>query len=74
MAKDKSDMEVFPAELYDSSDVKIDIKQPSRREIRVTLKASTADFNLVKFYLSLKDFVEKIEGELGIMERTEGEH
>lgn len=74
MAKDEDDLEVYPAELYDSSDVKIEMRQSSRREIRLYLRASEADFNLVKFYLSLKDYVEKIEKELGVLENAKGEH
>lgn len=68
------DKEHFDATLYDSSDVTFEMKQPHRREIRLIAKASVADFNLVKYYLALKAFVEKIEKELDIMEQADGEH
>ena len=59
---------------YDISDVDFEMKQPNRREIRLIAKASTSDFNLVKYYLALKSFVEKIEKDLDIMEEADGEH
>lgn len=68
------DIEVFDAELYDTSDVKVDLKNRSRREIALVFKASTADFNLIKFYLALRDYVDKIERELNIMEAADGDH
>jgi hypothetical protein len=68
------DKERFPAEMYDSSDVKVEIASIGRRKVVVTFKATEADFNLVKFYLSLKDLTERIAGELGILEKAEGDH
>lgn len=66
------DDERFAPELYDTSDVKFHMP-PSRSRKRVVLVAdSETDFNLVKYYLALKEFTEKIERELNIMEKTEG--
>jgi hypothetical protein len=72
--KNKMSDEIFDAELFDTSDVTVSSCDVGRRKIILTLRASTADFNLVKVYLSLKDYVEKIERELNIMEQTDGEH
>ncbi len=59
-------------EMYDISEVEFDMPQNKKRS-QITLIASDrsgADFNLVKYYLALKEFVEKIERELDIMESS----
>jgi len=71
---DEVDDDLFEMELYDTSDVTFDIKTRSRREIALVAKAATSDFNLVKYYLSLKEYVEKIEAELNISERDDEKH
>jgi hypothetical protein len=74
MATKYKTLDDFPAEMYDTSDVKFSIKDGRRRnEVTLVAKAET-DFNLVKFYLALKEFVEKIERELNIMDEAEGDH
>ncbi len=61
--------------LYDISDVTFELRQVrGRREIILVAKAEEDDFNLFKFYLALKDYVDKIEAELGVLEATEGSH
>ncbi len=74
MKRDDTD-DIFHPDLYDISDVEFEMYQPpkKRRHIYITLKSET-DFNLVKLYLALKGYVEKIEEELNIMEAAEGEH
>lgn len=53
-------------ELYDTSDVEFGIHQKSRKEIFLRVK-SNSDFNLIRFYLALRDYVDKIEAELNVM-------
>lgn len=62
--------EPYFAEMCDISDVTITMP-PNRKRNRVVLVIeSETDFNLMKFYLSLKSYVEKIETEIGIMVET----
>ncbi len=66
--KDESDEPEFLAELYDTSDVSWEMRQPrGRKEIWLFAKAPSG-FNLIKFYLALKEYVEKIEQEIGVLE------
>jgi hypothetical protein len=77
---DDEDLDLLPGtfdcELYDTSDVTFTIKQnKAQNEIALIAKCSaTSKFNLVKYYLSLREYVDKIESELGIMSETDGEH
>lgn len=67
--------EPYFAELCDISDVTYDmIPRKSRREVLLMIKAKERDFNLMKFYLALKAYTEKVEEELGVMAEAEGEH
>jgi hypothetical protein len=72
--RDKDDDMIFHPELYDTSDVTFEMKEGRKRNEITLVAKSDSDFNLVKFYLSLKEFVEKIENELNIMEAADGEH
>ena len=65
-----SESEIFDAELFDTSDCTISSCEVGRRKIIFTLRASTADLNLLKVYLALKDYVEDLERSLNIMENT----
>ncbi len=68
------DDEIFAAELFDTSDVTFTIKDGrSRNEVTLIARCDTT-LNLVKYTLALREFLEKIELELGIMEAAEGEH
>jgi hypothetical protein len=59
--------EQYFAELCDISDVRFSM-QPNKNRCRVVLVAeSDTDFNLMKFYLALKAYVERIESEIGVM-------
>lgn len=59
---------ITDAELFDPSDVEIDFtKSKNIKEITLVMKSQTP-FNLIKFYLALKDYVEGMEDELGIPE------
>ncbi len=61
-------------DLYDTSDVKFDFKDKrSRREVHLIAR-SDSDLNLLKYALSLRLFLERIENELGFMDAAEGEH
>jgi hypothetical protein len=55
--------------------VDIQIRQSKhRREIYLIVKSESKDFNLLKFYLALRQYVDKIEAEIGILEAAEGDH
>lgn len=58
----------FSPDMYDTSDVEIVIQDGKRRNEVVLVATSKSDFNLVKFYLALKAYVEKIEWELNVLE------
>ncbi len=61
-------------DMFDVADVTFDIKERrSRREIHLVAR-SDSDFNLLKYALSLRMFVEQIEAQLGLMDEAEGEH
>lgn len=69
MAKLKEPGDYSP-ELFNTEDVVFDVK-PGRRRNEITLVArcsSKRDFNLIRYYLALKGFVEKIERELDLLE------
>jgi hypothetical protein len=56
------------AEIYDISDVKHSLGQTkSRKEIWIRF-SSESDFNLMRFYLCLRSYVDKMEIEMGIQE------
>lgn len=74
MAKKKLDDDVFGAEMFDTSDVVFEMPYRKKRNEVYLVAKSNSDFNLVKYYLALKDFVQKIEDDLNIMETAEGEH
>lgn len=59
--------EVYDFELFDISDITEDIKFKSRREISLVLKAQSSDFNLMKYYLAVKDHADRIGVQLGMM-------
>lgn len=74
MDHDEDDDEIFDASLFDTSDVKVEIKNSrSRREVTFTIR-SESDFNLVKIYLSLKDYVEQMEQSMNILEGSGETH
>jgi hypothetical protein len=59
---------------FDPSDVTWEIEETKRRDVvKIVLRTETS-FNLMKTYLALKMMCEKIEVQLGIMEKAEGEH
>jgi hypothetical protein len=56
------------AELFDISDVTCDIpKSKSRREVILVLR-SQSNFNLMKFYLALRQYLEQMEDDIGVLE------
>lgn len=67
----KKEVEDFSPEMYNTSDVKFTMKDGRRRNEVVLVAKSETDFNLLKYYLALKSFTEKIERELDIMEEAE---
>lgn len=71
---DVEDIEIDSPEMFDISDVTFEMPESrSRRVVNVRLR-SESDFNLIKFYLALNFYVEKMENEIGIMAESEGEH
>lgn len=62
------------ADLFDISDVTEVMKCKGRREILLTFKASEQDFCLMKFYLSLKRYVDQIESAIGVSPEDGQEH
>lgn len=66
MAKKWLPKERMDFELFDISDVTHELKFKGRREISIKLKASDSDFNLMKYWLSLRDHVEKVGLQLGM--------
>lgn len=71
---DDEEDEIPDFELFDISDVEISIKNSrSRREVTFIIR-SQSDFNLVKIYLSLKDYVEQMEQSMNIMEAAPETH
>lgn len=67
----KAEIEDFSPELYNTSDVVFTMKDGRRRNEVVLIATADSSFNLIKYYLSLKAFVEKIERELEIMEEAD---
>lgn len=65
---DEIDDHEFYAEACDISDVQVSIKPTKLRNQIVMVVTSETDFNLMKFYLSLKQYVTQIETEIGVME------
>ena len=61
------DEAILESDLYDISDVVFEIKQKRRREIAL-IATSETDFNLMKYYLALKNYIEQIEHEIGVMD------
>lgn len=60
-------------ELYNIEDIVFTMKD-SKRRTEVTLVAKgERDINLIRYYLALKDLVEKIERELGVMTEFDGD-
>jgi hypothetical protein len=73
-SNDLDDDEPYFADLVDISDVTVDmIPRKSRREVLFIVK-SKSDFNLIKLYLALKNYTEKIEDEIGVLAEADGEH
>jgi hypothetical protein len=60
----------FSPEMYNTEDVVFEMPNGKRRNVVTLIARSGTDFNLVKYYLSLKEFVDKIEQQLNIMEST----
>lgn len=66
-AEDDDD-EIFDAALFDISDVEVTLKSSrSRKQVTIVLD-SESDFNLMKTYLALKDYIEQMERSLNILE------
>jgi hypothetical protein len=57
----------FEADMYDTSDVVFSIKENKRRTEVTLVATSKTNFNLLKYCLALRDFVDKVERELNIM-------
>lgn len=71
---DNEDEEIFDAVLFDTSDVEVYLKPSrARKEVVLVMKSET-DFNLVKMYLALKDYVEQMEQSMNIMEAAPETH
>jgi hypothetical protein len=63
-----SERDIPDHELFDTSDVKFEFKHSKNScQILIVVKSETP-FNLMKLYLSLKEYVEQIEMEIGVME------
>lgn len=67
------DDETFSPELYDTTDVVFEMPHSRKRNVVTLVAKSHTDFNLVKYCLALKEFVEKIERELNIMAEADGD-
>lgn len=62
------------SDLFDISDVTVEFRPTrNRRQVSLLLKSET-DFNLMKYYLSLKTHLEQLETEIGIMNEHPREH
>lgn len=71
---DDEDDEIFDSALFDTSDVEVYLKPTkARKEVTLIMKSET-DFNLVKMYLALKDYVEQMEQSMNIFESTGDTH
>lgn len=66
---DGVDAEVISAaEMYDISDVKYSLGQTKSRK-EIWLRMSSSDqFNLMRFYLALKYYIDSMEVEMGVLE------
>lgn len=68
---DLDDDVLIESDLFDISDVVFDIP-PTRNKCKIYLVAkSDTPFTLMKYYLALKSYVEKIEAEMNIFEEPE---
>lgn len=57
----------FSPEMYNTEDVVFSMRDGRKRNEVVLTAKSKSDFNLVRYYLALRFFVEKIERELDII-------
>ncbi len=57
----------YSPEMYNTDDVTFSMKDGRRRNEVILIAKSDSDLNLVKYYLALKAFIEKIEVEMDIM-------
>ncbi len=65
---------IAESELFDCSDVTWDVKN-TRNKCKIYLIAeSDTPFNLMKFYLALKEYTFRIENEIGVMPEAPDEH
>jgi hypothetical protein len=62
-------------DLYDTAGVKFLVRQSKhRREIMLIGTSEAKDFNTLMFCLALREFLEKMETQLGLLDAAVGEH
>lgn len=65
---------ITESDLFDVSDVTWDVKQTKNKCKIYLIAESDTPFNLMKFYLALKEYTFRIESELGVMSEAPEEH
>lgn len=66
--------EIYDFELFDISDITLDFQQVKRLNRIYLIMKSETPINLMRFYLKLKDYIAKMEAEIGVMEEVSEEH
>lgn len=70
----KAERELIDHELFDTSDIKVDMRHSkTRNQVTVTLDGDKA-IGLMRYYLIMKEHVDQIELSLNIMKDDDGEH
>lgn len=68
--QDETDLDITDHELFDTSDITFDVQRlKGMCRLHIVMKSETP-INLMRFYLSLKEYLFKIENEIGVMEEN----
>lgn len=70
MIDDEEPLELSDVELFDVSDVEIDVQRTKGMCKLYVVMKSDSPINLMRFYLRLKEYLFEIEQEIGIMEES----
>ena len=66
--------EDLSAEFYNIDDVEFSMQDGRRRNEVVLTAKSKSNFNLFRYYLALRAYVDQIEAELHILKKADGNH
>jgi hypothetical protein len=70
MSHDDEDLDLSDYELFDVSDITFDVQRLKNNTKLYLVMRSETPINLMRFYLSLKEYVFQIEQEIGVMDEA----